>query len=203
MALGVANDFNNLFGGILALTENAMAALEEGAGIEEELRSIQRATLKGAELVDRLAAGSVNLDRKIERSSSPTPMPLPSLAEGMPQSITMLLVEDEELLRIAVAKGLRKRGLAVIEARDGAEAIEILLTHPESIDVMLLDLTLPGVSSRDVFLKARSERPETKVIVTSAHPKTAVDSFFEGLSISLFIRKPYSVADLTQLVRSL
>jgi CheY-like chemotaxis protein len=109
-------------------------------------------------------------------------------------------VEDEEVLRFAVSKMLRKNGFQVIEAIDGSSAIELVRTHPDKIDLMLLDVTLPGVSSREVAEQAHVARPNLKVILTSAYGRETVDTLFAGLQVDHFIRKPFQIADLMSLL---
>ena len=75
---------------------------------------------------------------------------------------TLLVVEDEDVLRFAVSKMLRKSGFQVIEANDGSSALELIRTHDDEIDLMLLDVTLPGVSSREVVEQAASRAPISK-----------------------------------------
>ena len=64
---------------------------------------------------------------------------------------TILVVEDEDTLRLAVSKMLRKNGFTVLEAADGETGIDLLRASTREIDVALLDLTLPGMSSREVL----------------------------------------------------
>jgi CheY-like chemotaxis protein len=118
-----------------------------------------------------------------------------------PPSGTLLVVEDEEVLRFAISKMLRKSGFQVIEAIDGSSAIELLHTHADKIDLMLLDVTLPGVSSREVVEQARLARPNIRVILTSAYGRETVDAAFDGLKIDHFIRKPFQIADLMSLLQ--
>ena len=59
---------------------------------------------------------------------------------------TILVVEDEEVLRGAVSKALRKRGYSVLDAGDGSAAIDLFHAHKDEIDAILLDVTLPGKS---------------------------------------------------------
>jgi len=113
---------------------------------------------------------------------------------------TILIVEDEETLRLAVSKALRRRGFLVIEAGNGSEAMHVLSTRKDQIDGVLLDVTLPGTSSREVFYKIQETRPDVKVIVTSAYSKETVDTFFTGLQIDHFIRKPFQLGDLARLL---
>jgi hypothetical protein len=67
-----------------------------------------------------------------------------------PQRGTILVVEDEVPLRLAVGKMLRKTGFEVFEAGDGSSAIDLLRANGGKIDVILLDMTIPGASSHEV-----------------------------------------------------
>ena len=114
---------------------------------------------------------------------------------------TVLVVEDEGLLRFAVSKMLRKEGLKVIEAADGASAIELIRAHKDEIDAMLLDITLPGMSGREVLEQARHLRPDLKVILTSAHSRETVDASFAGMQVGCFLPKPFQFLDLMHLLQ--
>jgi two-component system, cell cycle sensor histidine kinase and response regulator CckA len=76
--------------------------------------------------------------------------------------------------------------------------MDLLRTHKDDIDVVLLDVTLPGISSREVFWEARRLRPDLKVVVTSAYGKETADASFAGLRVDHFIRKPFHLADLVR-----
>jgi DNA-binding NtrC family response regulator len=112
----------------------------------------------------------------------------------------ILMVEDEEGLRGAIAKMLRKKGLSVIEASDGWAAINLIRSRGEEIDLMLLDLTIPGASSPEVFTEAQRVRPEIKVILTTAYGREAAGNSFDAPQLKGYIRKPYQFADLVQLL---
>jgi len=118
-----------------------------------------------------------------------------------PREGTVLVVEDEGVLRVAVARMLQKNGFEVIEAGDGSCALDLVRAHKDKIDVMLLDITLPGVSSREVFEQAQRLRPNLKVILTSAYGREAIDASFEGLRVERFIRKPFQFVDLMGLLQ--
>ena len=111
-------------------------------------------------------------------------------------------MEDEETLRRAVSRALRNRDFSVIEANDGSVAMDLIRGYKDEIDAVLLDVTLPGVSSREVFEEALRMRPDVKVIVTSAYGKETVDASFAGLRIEQFIRKPFHLGDLAHLLVS-
>jgi two-component system, cell cycle sensor histidine kinase and response regulator CckA len=114
---------------------------------------------------------------------------------------TVLMVEDEGVLRLAVSKMLRKKGFGVIEACDGLSALELIRSHKNEIDVLLLDVTLPGMSGREVFEQALRLRSDLKIILTSAHSRETVDASFAGLRVESFIRKPFRFAELMQLLQ--
>jgi len=121
----------------------------------------------------------------------------PAAAEQIEsRGATILVVEDEDLLRLAVAKTLRKRGFTVVEASDGSAAMNLIRANTESIDLLLLDVTLPGLSSREVLEETRGIRPDLTVALTSAYGKETVDATFAGLGVRHFIQKPFQLDDL-------
>jgi len=126
----------------------------------------------------------------------------PALAEKvLTQAGTILMVEDESMLRTAISKLLRKRGYSVIEADDGASALDLIRAHAGDLDVILLDVTLPGgASSRDVFDAAQRTQAGRKVILTSAYGREDIDALFAGAGVEHFIRKPFVLADLVALI---
>lgn len=136
-------------------------------------------------------------------SSLPVPSEKPSARKPLSdaQNRTILVVEDELPLQLAVSKVLRRKGLSVIGASDGSAAIETMQAHGGVIDLLLLDVTLPGRSSREVVEEAQRVRPEMKVIVTSAYGKEAVSASFESLPVYGFIRKPFHLDELMALLQ--
>jgi CheY-like chemotaxis protein len=127
-----------------------------------------------------------------------------TLATGLGRAARarILLVEDEKTLLRAIAKMLERHGFSVLTATDGTDAVALLRRHGGDIALLLLDVTLPGVSSREVLEEARRIRPDMPVILTSAHSENVLDSFFAGVQIEHFLRKPYRLAALVNLVQS-
>src|SRR5262249_10119633 len=78
---------------------------------------------------------------------------------------TILVVEDEDYLRQAIVKMLRKSGFEALAAGDGSSAIDLLRANGANIDVILLDMTIPGASSSEVLAEAANVRPHIKVIL--------------------------------------
>ena len=115
---------------------------------------------------------------------------------------TALLVEDEDHLRFATSTMLRKQGLTVIEADNGLEAVDLFQANHRAIDVVLLDLTLPGISGRAVLEELRRIQPDVKVIITSAYSQDHALGCIAGQPCR-YIRKPYRLSGLLDLFREI
>ena len=118
-----------------------------------------------------------------------------------PLEFTVLVVEDEHPLRQAVVTMLRKTGFAVLEAADGTAAIHLLRENRGNIDLILLDITIPGAPSHDVVAAAAETQPNTRIIVTSAYSQNMITSSKSAAQIHGFIRKPYQLEALVQTLR--
>ena len=115
---------------------------------------------------------------------------------------TILIVEDEEQLRLGVAKMLRKAGWETLEAANGTAAIDLLRASEVEIDLVLLDLTIPGSSSLEVIDEAELARPDLKVILTSAYSEEVAGPLMSAPPVCGFIRKPFELGQLMQKLRS-
>jgi len=130
------------------------------------------------------------------------PIPAPAVRDGPQTNVraqtgAVLLVENEETLREALSHALHKRGFSVFAAGTGKAAIETFEAHANDIDVVLLDLTLPGLSASEVFERIRDIEPDARVVLTSAYDRESADSAVFGERIlSRFLRKPYRFDDL-------
>ncbi|MBI5105818.1 MAG: response regulator transcription factor [Solirubrobacterales bacterium] len=113
----------------------------------------------------------------------------------------ILVAEDERRVADAVARGLRREGLAVDVAPDGDEALYKARIH--DYDVVVLDRDLPGTHGDDVCRALNEEQPETKVLMLTA--ATGVDDVVEGLSLGAddYLAKPFRFAELVARVRAL
>lgn len=122
-------------------------------------------------------------------------------SDPVPQ-FTVLVVEDEDSLRQAVVKMLLKTGSQVLEAANGSAAIDLLRANASKIDMMLLDMTIPGASSREVIEEAAQSRPEIRVILTSAYTQEMVAPSVNFAQVCGFIRKPYELRNLVETLRN-
>lgn len=103
---------------------------------------------------------------------------------------TLLLVEDEDLLRTLVSQFLQGSGYKVIEAADGPEALQQIHDHGP-FDLALVDLNLPRLSGVDVCRSLRGKWPEHPVIICSAAVLDEHEAALRRLGIDHYLTKPY------------
>jgi CheY-like chemotaxis protein len=111
---------------------------------------------------------------------------------------TVLVVEDEEFLRRAIVKMLRRNGFEVLEAPDGSSAVDLVRATQVGIDTILLDMTIPGASSGEVVAEVANIRPDIKVVLTSAYSQETIEGPIRAPQIHSFLRKPYRFEDLLE-----
>ena len=114
---------------------------------------------------------------------------------------TIFFVEDEASLQVPVSSVLRRNGYRVIEASDGVTAVELFRVNQSRIDVVLLDMTLPGKSGPEVYSQLQEIQPDVKVIFTTAYSQQAALNEMVGREGWGFIRKPYQLSDLLNLLQ--
>jgi len=105
-------------------------------------------------------------------------------------------------LRNAVTKILRKTGFEVLEVGDGFSAIDLLRVNAGKIDLILLDMTIPGASSAQVIAEAAKLRPDIRVVLTSAYSEQMVMGAMVTPQVRSFIRKPFQLADLVKALQN-
>jgi len=116
---------------------------------------------------------------------------------------TVLVVEDEGSLRELLRTVLEPRGYKVLVAADGAQAIDILMREPATIDAVLLDLNLPLVNGLEVYKTVRRVRPDAKTIVISGNITPDVRRELNALGQNEFLPKPYQLEELGRRLRTI
>jgi PAS domain S-box-containing protein len=116
---------------------------------------------------------------------------------------TILLVEDEGVVRSLVAEILETSGYKVLQAADGPSALELLRRHSGPVDLLVTDVVMPGMSGPDVAKAVASMRPGTQVLYTSGYTDSAIDHHGVLEPGIAFLQKPFSADDLTRKVRDL
>ena len=123
-------------------------------------------------------------------------------AGSVPVAPHVLVVDDERLVRDVARVALRRSGHAVTEARTGEEAVAAFSQHPGAFDVVVLDLTLPGIQGRAVLQAMREERPHLPIVLTSGYTAEEAGDLTAAAS-TVFLQKPWRPEQLVQSVRML
>ncbi|MBO3761104.1 PAS domain-containing protein [Ciceribacter sp. L1K22] len=117
------------------------------------------------------------------RQPQPTSMEPPPTAEA-PARFTVLLVEDDGLIRMSTADAFQEAGFQVMEAADGQEAVTVL--ESTDVDALVTDVNLPRMSGRELAARCRTMRPDALVVFTTGDPGSVSDE-----SNALVFSKPY------------
>ena len=116
---------------------------------------------------------------------------------------TVLLVEDEALVRQLTREILRRSGYRVLEASDGVEALGVLRKHTGPIDLLLTDVVMPRMSGHELVELARPLRPEMHILYVSGYSEEAIarqGQLTEGIEL---LSKPFTPGVLTAKIRQL
>lgn len=123
----------------------------------------------------------------------------PALIEpqaAAPAPATILIVDDEEMLRKMVAAILRRQGYQVLQAADGKEALDLLADSGVRPPVILLDLLMPGMNGHDLLPVLEAQYPEAKVIIASGYSDLDTDKSLPSKLITGILHKPFTGDDL-------
>jgi CheY-like chemotaxis protein len=116
---------------------------------------------------------------------------------------TVLLVEDEDMVRRMTREVLEGAGYRVLEASSGFEALRMSAGHGGRLDLMLTDVVMPGMSGRELAERLAPVRPGMKVLYMSGHTDDAI--FHHGVTQAGtgFLQKPFTPDALERRVREL
>ncbi|MDQ5980663.1 MAG: hypothetical protein QG602_3640, partial [Verrucomicrobiota bacterium] len=130
---------------------------------------------------------------------SVSPFPDAAVFQG---SGTVLVVDDEETVRTVAARMLERLGFSVVMANDGREGMERFRVDPKRFTLVLLDLTMPHLDGEETFRQMRMLNPTVRVILTSGFNQQEAINRFTGKGLGGFIQKPFELASLIQVIRS-
>jgi PAS domain S-box-containing protein len=134
-------------------------------------------------------------------SASPLVDETASLLPAAMAGALALIIDDEELVREALANILSEAGLQVLHAADGPSGIELFRARHEAIDVVLLDLSMPGMNGEQVFYALQAIDATVPVLIISGYSEQEVMDRFVNKRLAGFIQKPFSVDSLLQKIR--
>jgi PAS domain S-box-containing protein len=116
---------------------------------------------------------------------------------------TILVVDDEEAVRMVAASSLERFGYRVLMAANGIEAVEVFRKEAHQISLVLLDLTMPLLSGEETLQQLRSIRPDIPVLLSSGYNEIEAVKRFAGLPLAGFVGKPYSAKALVAKIKSI
>ncbi|HWE99701.1 MAG TPA: response regulator [Caulobacteraceae bacterium] len=120
------------------------------------------------------------------------------VAMGQQHHPTVLIVEDEGIVRLDAAETLREAGFRVVEAADAREAMQVVEARGD-IDVMFTDVNMPGpMNGLELAHRVRRSRPDIRVILTSGAMRIPPQEIPDD---GVFVRKPYSPEIIARTVR--
>ena len=141
-------------------------------------------------------------------------LPVAEIAEQAPDDVpplsdsptraaqTIMIVEDEEMLRDLAVHILGGEGYNVLAAKDGIEAVEMFMKHRDEIGLVVCDLGLPRLGGREVFLKMKEAMPSVRAIVASGYLEPAMRSEILKAGVIDTIQKPYDFRELIEKIHS-
>ena len=114
--------------------------------------------------------------------------------------ITVLLVDDNPVIRKLLASGLRNEGFSVLTADSGRDAILQWRSHPSEIDVLISDVRMPGMDGPTLAAQLVAEAPGMPVLLISGFTDSSQQDKCNGFEL---LPKPFSIPTLVAKIRSL
>lgn len=106
---------------------------------------------------------------------------------------TVLVVDDEELIRILTENFLGQLGYRTVLAKCGEEAVEVFQEEPDRFQLVLSDITMPGIDGIETIRRLRQINPGLMAIISSGYSNERIDSIPRD---TVFLAKPYSITEL-------
>ncbi len=143
-------------------------------------------------------------DRTTATDSPPSPSSLDDAPSAdLTGSGTVLLVEDEDAVRLFGARALRNKGYTVLEAENGEGALDVINGTDGTIDLIISDVVMPGMDGHTLIGLVRHELPDVKVILMSGYAEDIFRDEIERDPTIEFLPKPFSLKMLAQTVKGI
>ena len=136
---------------------------------------------------------------RVDLPAEPTPRPQETSVQRGCE--TVLLVEDEPLVRDIAKIALTDQGYQVLEAEHGEDALEVAREHQAEIAIVLTDVVMPKMGGRELVANLRRQRPGIRVLYMSGYTAAGIDEQDVVEPGTAFLRKPFALAEMLGKVR--
>jgi two-component system, cell cycle sensor histidine kinase and response regulator CckA len=119
---------------------------------------------------------------------------------GILKKRKVLIVDDENIVRELIKGVLAEEGIEVLKAGDGQEAIRIFKEHGEQIDLVILDMIMPGIKGDEVLKALREMRGDAKIIISSGFMSEDQRERLSDYKVDGFLDKPYKDKDVIRAI---
>jgi nitrogen-specific signal transduction histidine kinase/ActR/RegA family two-component response regulator len=177
-----------------------------GLGLAVVYGAVQQAS--GWIIVDTAAGEGTTFSTYLPRCREPaqaqTPAPQEACTQRAEGHETVLIVDDEEMILQLTRRMLERSGYTVMTAADGPSAVAIIQGNPAAVDLVLLDMTMPGMTGDQVLWKLRRLGCTAPILISSGY---SVGGSIQDLvggpgGADGFLPKPYTMQELSEMVRT-
>lgn len=141
--------------------------------------------------------------KPLQPAAAPTPPVVKASSPAAPLNGTVLVVEDEATIRLLIERVLKRLGLRVLTAADGAEGVIIFREHADEISFAIIDFTMPKLDGVRTLAEFRKLKPDLQAVLTSGYDVENINQNYARDGFAAFVRKPFHVDTLMQVVRQL
>jgi len=126
------------------------------------------------------------------------------LADGILRGVeTILLVDDEDIILDVGKQMLKEMGYEVLAARDGKEAVDVYRENRDGIDLVILDMIMPGMSGREAYDRMKENDPSLRVLLSSGYSIDGKAAEILERGCDGFIQKPFNIRELSKKIRGI
>jgi CheY-like chemotaxis protein len=204
MARGLAQHLDNMLSVILCLTDSLIDETSDGDRRREDLVRVRAAAQRAARLSQELEALH-GPERAATGDLAPWPpgrRQQPGASPGALRGMeTILLVQDDDLLRTALVRVLEGRGFVVLQAAGAARALELAASHPGHIALLVTELVLPTMSGVELGRELRRGKSDLRTLYLSGSLDAALEKSGVAGDEAVFVHRPITPHKLLESVR--
>jgi signal transduction histidine kinase/CheY-like chemotaxis protein len=139
----------------------------------------------------------------VARASTPRRKSVPSLTLAAVAARNILLIDDEQAVRVATSRLLEDLGHRVLTADTGQRGLQILSEQPDAIDLIMLDLTMPEAPGEQILEELRLVRSDLSVVITSGFQAQDASKQLAISNVIGFLEKPHTLGNLERVLAAL